>query len=53
MGCNKQGKYMVLKQTVDKEQLVKDGVYQLYHRNSNEEGYTKKELAVKYYEQRT
>jgi hypothetical protein len=30
---------MDLKQTVDKEQLVKNGVYQLYYRNSSEEGF--------------
>jgi len=37
---------MDLKQTVDKEQLVKNGVYQLYYRKSNKEGYRKMEQAV-------
>lgn len=46
MGGNSKKLYMDLKQTVDKEQLVKDGVYQLYYRKSNEEGYAKKEQAV-------
>ena len=46
MGGNSKRLYMDLKQTVNKEQLVKDGVYQLYHKRSNEEGFTKKEMAV-------
>ena len=46
MGGNSKRFYMDLKQTVDKEELVKDGVYQLYYRRSSEEGFTKKEMAV-------
>lgn len=37
---------MNLNQTIPKDHLVKDGVYQLYHRKAPDEGWRKKEQAV-------